>query len=175
MPTGRAVVAAANPDESMTSSYLRLTAEPHARADDLEAIQNAIHRYNMSVVSDWSYCRVVYLLRDDADRIHGGLIGGIWGGWLHVQYLWVADGLRGQGYGTQLLRAAEDEAWEKGCRGVFLETHSFQALPFYQHRGYDIAGELADYPPGHAFYVMRKLLARDGDGAPAPFPDGAAR
>lgn len=143
----------------MTGPYLRLTAEPHARPDDVAAIEHAVTRHNMALANDWSYCRAIYFLRDDADRIHGGLTGGMWGGWLHLAYIWVADGLRHQGYGTTLLAAAEDEARAKGCRGVYVHTYDFQSRPFFEHRGYEVVGEIADYPAGHTFYLMRKLLA----------------
>ena len=70
----------------------------------------------------------------------------------------MAQPLRGQGYGSRLLLAAEEEARTQGCRGVFLSTFSFQARPFYERFGYEVFGELADYPAGHALYFMQKTL-----------------
>jgi GNAT superfamily N-acetyltransferase len=142
----------------MPSSYLRLTAEARPRAEDISSIENAIYRYNMAATNDWAYCRVAYFLRDDADRIHGGVLGGVWGGWMRLEFLWVAEGLRGQGFGTQLLEAAEQQARDKGCRGMILQTHSFQARSFYERFGYEVVGEIPDYPVGHAYYMMRKLF-----------------
>lgn len=66
---------------------------------------------------------------------------------------------RGNGYGKKLLEAAEDEAKSQGCRAVFLSTFSFQARPFYERLGYEVVGELSDYPPDHAYYLMTKTLA----------------
>jgi hypothetical protein len=40
-----------------------------------------------------------------------------------------------------------------------LETHSFQARPFYEKCGYKVFGTLEDYPPGHAKFFLRKRLA----------------
>jgi GNAT superfamily N-acetyltransferase len=86
------------------------------------------------------------------------VFGDVWGRWLELTLLWVAEPLRGKGYGEQLLRAAEEEARMQGCRGVFLSTFSFQAQPFYERFGYEVFGELADYPAGHAYYFMKKTL-----------------
>jgi hypothetical protein len=41
---------------------------------------------------------------------------------------------------------------------VFLSTFSFQARPFYERFGYEVFGELPDYPEGHSLYFMKKML-----------------
>jgi GNAT superfamily N-acetyltransferase len=75
---------------------------------------------------------------------------------LDLSLLWVAEPLRGQGYRRRILQAAEEEARAQGCRGVFLSTFSFQARPFYEKFGYEVFGEIPDYPIGHAFYFLKK-------------------
>lgn len=98
-------------------------------------------------------------VRGDDGEIRGGLLGGTYLGWLQVQVLWLADTVRGQGYGTALMQAAEDEALRRGCPRVLVETLSFQALPFYEKRGYTIFSQLADFPPGGSRYTLTKYLA----------------
>ncbi len=68
----------------------------------------------------------------------GGLLGNIWGGWLHVTHLWVASPERRRGSGTRLLQAAERYAIERGCLAATLETHSYEARPFYEKLGYQV-------------------------------------
>jgi GNAT superfamily N-acetyltransferase len=86
------------------------------------------------------------------------MLGEIWGGWLHVTYLWVAEPARGAGNATRLLQAAEAYAIERGCHGTVLASHSFQARPFYEKRGYEVFGTLEDYPPGHRLFLLKKRL-----------------
>jgi GNAT superfamily N-acetyltransferase len=88
----------------------------------------------------------------------GGLLGFIWGGWLHVSHLWIAAPARRCGNGTRLIRTAELYALERGCRGATLETMSFQARPFYEKLGYEVFAELDGYAQGHAKYFLRKQL-----------------
>lgn len=107
-------------------------------------------------LSDWH--PVGYFLKSRRGEWVGGLTGYIWGGWLHVNLLWVTEALRGQGQGTRLMDAAEDLAAKRGATGVTLETHSFQAPEFYLKRGYTVFGRLDDYPPGHAKLFLRKDL-----------------
>jgi ribosomal protein S18 acetylase RimI-like enzyme len=72
--------------------------------------------------------------------------------------LYVPDLLRGQGFGSRLLRQAEEEASRRGCTGAWLDTFSFQAPDFYRRRGYTVFGAIEDYPPGHRRYFLRKSL-----------------
>jgi len=139
-------------------SKITITSEPHASADDLAAVENQINEFNMRVTGDRDYHLVALFLRDEDQKIVGGIIGHVWGGWLKVAFLWVDEALRGQGYGGQLLQMAEAEARAYGCKNAHLETFSFQARPFYEHHGYQVIGELPDYPPGHTSYFLRKTL-----------------
>lgn len=87
-------------------------------------------------------------LRDAQQCMVGGLFGVTYGGWLHVQYVWVSEALRGHGFGRRLIRAAEGHALARGCHSVWLDTFSFQAPEFYRGLGYEQFGELdwsADY------------------------------
>jgi GNAT superfamily N-acetyltransferase len=97
---------------------------------------------------------------------NGMLAGGFWGAtmfeWLHVGLLFVPESLRGQGVGSALMSTAEDEARKRGCRGAFVDTFSFQAVPFYEKLGYAPFGTLEDYPPGHSQIYFSKRLEPGG-------------
>lgn len=97
-------------------------------------------------------------IKSDDGTIVGGLLGASWWGWLYISVVWVHDDLQGQGFGSQLMQMAEEEARKRNCRSVVLDTHDFQAYPFYQKLGYEIFGELEDFPPGHFRYYLRKRL-----------------
>jgi GNAT superfamily N-acetyltransferase len=131
---------------------LKITSEPHAGKEVISFVREALGRYNVAATRDTFYSPLAILLRDERD----GAFGDVWGGWLELTFLRVAEPLRGQGYGARLLRAAEDEARTQGCRGVFSSTFSFQARPFYERLGYEVFGELPDYPAGHSFHFMKR-------------------
>lgn len=102
-------------------------------------------------------------LRNGQGGIEGGVTGhSVWD-WLYVKYLWVAEACRGGGYGKRLLDAAEREAEQRACCGVWLHTLSFQAPKFYERQGYERFGELEDMPKGHRRLFYRKMLLRYPD------------
>jgi predicted N-acetyltransferase YhbS len=78
--------------------------------------------------------------------------------WLLINWLWVAEPYRKIGIGSRLLLGAEAAARERHCRGVYLDTFTFQAPQFYARHGYREFGRLSDYPPGHARIWLSKAL-----------------
>jgi ribosomal protein S18 acetylase RimI-like enzyme len=131
--------------------------EAPSRADR-KTLERAIDEFNARTVPGRDE-RFAILLHDANGALAGGLNGVIGWEWLFVDNLWVHDELRGQGYGCDLLARAERRAAERGCHSVWLDT--FQALGFYQKRGYSVFGTLEDYPPGQRRYFLRKRLGRD--------------
>jgi GNAT superfamily N-acetyltransferase len=98
----------------------------------------------------------------ESDAIVGGLWGATGYGYLHLDLLFVPEEMRGAGMGSHLINMAEEEAIRRGCRGAWLDTFSFQARTFYEKLGYAVAGELADCPPGHTRFFMKKVFAPAG-------------
>ena len=91
-------------------------------------------------------------------EIQAGTSGYTWGGCCYVANLWVAEAQRRRGLGTALLTAVECYAREKGCRIVFLSTHSFQAPGFYARHGYEPVARIEDHPIGHASIFYAKHM-----------------
>ncbi len=126
---------------------------------DRQTVMNGLFAHNKEQTGDGSYENLTFLVRDAGGEIVGGLLGEVYWGWLHVDVLWVHERLRNDGFGRKLMDMAELEAAERGCHSAFLDTFSFQALSFYLKLGYQIYGELTDFPPGHGRYFLKKSLA----------------
>ena len=99
---------------------------------------------------------LLIVMRDEDDNVVGGLVASTYWSWLDVDHLWVAEAMRGRGLGRRLLRTAEREARARSCSRAKLTTYSFQARAFYEKEGYRVVGALEDYPPGGAYFWMRK-------------------
>jgi len=135
---------------------LDIAAEPNAQ--DARAVREAIYAYNRSKAGDQQYEPLTIFLRDSRGRLVGGLLGSTYWQWLTMDFLWVAEDLRGRGHGRRLLMAAEREALRRGCKHACLDTFSFQSKGFYERLGYVAFGALDDFPGEHTRYFLRKTL-----------------
>ena len=140
---------------------IRVVSDPRASAADVDFVRDGLSLFNVAATGDSYYSPLAIFLRDERDAVLGGAYGHVWGGWLDLSLLWVAEPLRGKGYGRKLLEAAEDEARSQGCRGVLLSTFSFQARPFYERFGYEVIADVPDYPIGHTYHILKKNLQGD--------------
>ena len=122
------------------------------------AIGGGINRYNDQYAGDDNAQHVSFVLQTPDGQAVGGVIGVVYWDWFSLELMWMEEEYRGQGYGHRLLTLAEEEARDRGARHVHLDTFSFQAPAFYEKHGYEIFGELRDFPAGHQRYYMRKDL-----------------
>jgi GNAT superfamily N-acetyltransferase len=141
------------------SSDYTVSLEDNPSEEDLRAVREGLRQFNRLHASDDNYRPLVLFLRGPDGRVAGGLLGETYWGWLHVGDLWLEKGIRRRGFGSKLLDLAEQEALRRGCRRAHLDTMSFQALPFYERRGYQVFGALQDLPPGHSRYFLWKSLS----------------
>jgi GNAT superfamily N-acetyltransferase len=140
----------------MSTYHLEVDTKPTVQ--DGEFLEDQLYDYNVKQTGYDDGQRVTIWVKNHADEIMAGLHGWTWGGSCAIRDLWVHEDLRGQGYGTQLLQAAEQEARRRGCHQVVLESYSFQAPDFYQQHGYEVFAVLEDHPRGHRNYYLRKHL-----------------
>ncbi len=137
----------------------KISVEENPSDEDILCVREGLQQFNRMHVPDDDYRPMALFLRGPEGIIAGGLLGETYWGWLHIGILWLQEAIRRQGFGSRLLAAAEEEAARRGCRGVHLDTMSFQALPFYQKRGYQVFGALDDLPPGHRrIFLFKKLV-----------------
>ena len=137
---------------------VRIVSEPQASPQVREIVNQGIGLFTVAATGDANHSPLASFLKDNRGAVLGGALGNLWGGWLDLSSLWVAEPLRGQGHGTRLLEAAEAEAKRFGCTNVFLTTFSFQAPTFYERLGYEVVADIPDYPTGHTYHVLKKTL-----------------
>jgi GNAT superfamily N-acetyltransferase len=125
---------------------------------DAAELRDAIHEFNFVTTGYRDGRSLSCFLRDAGGALVAGIDGFTWGGYARVDYLWVAESLRGQGVGSRLLHAAEQEARRRGCGTITLDTHSFQAPDFYPARGYVAVGTTDDTPRGYSQTLFQKSL-----------------
>ncbi len=145
-----------------TSDFIEIKGEHELRDELREALRthNRLRNPHLYYNEDGPIIKAhtTYVLCDDTGAVSAGLTADVVWGAMYIDILWVADALRGQGIGTQLMQRAEAAARQMGLNFVWLGTFSFQALGFYEKMGYEIIGQVGNYPPGYAYYTLRKDL-----------------
>jgi GNAT superfamily N-acetyltransferase len=145
-------------DNKPRTMVVQMLIDTNAGLDDAAVVLRGLREFNEVRLGPADEQPVRIVVRDGDGRIVGGLLGHTRWSWLYVGTLWVADSVRGQGWGTKLMNAAEELARSRGCTHVSLDTFEYQARPFYEKLGYKLFGTLEDYPPGYRqFYLTKKL------------------
>lgn len=130
---------------------------------DREFIRKKVIEHNMKQIPDrlkTSVEMVSFILKDEEQKIVGGITGNMFWRHLHIDFLWVDKAVRGKGYGSKLLNKMENFALESGCRFIDLDTFSFQAPEFYKKHGFQVFGVLENHPEGFNQYFLQKRFAK---------------
>jgi ribosomal protein S18 acetylase RimI-like enzyme len=98
------------------------------------------------------------ILKDQNQKILGGLSGVIFYGSLYVDSLWVDETIRGQDWGTKLMKESEKMGREHGVKFINLNTMDWEALPFYQKLGFSIEFIREGYEGNSKMFLLRKNL-----------------
>lgn len=138
---------------------IAVTDEPSDEALDL--IGSGLDQFNLDAAGYADRRTLAVLVTDPASgRVVGGLTGrtslGLW----FVDLFHLPPAYRGNGLGSRVLKAAEDEARRRGCRSGVLYTISFQAPDFYVKQGWAVFGEVPCDPPGTRRIFLSKDLTR---------------
>ncbi|MCJ9672669.1 MULTISPECIES: GNAT family N-acetyltransferase [unclassified Neorhizobium] len=133
-----------------------VTASPSP--EELAVIGEGLTAFNDADVGPSERKALAVLIRDIDDKVIGGLSGYTAWGWLFTQWLFIPDALRGEGMAGKLLSQAEEEARARGCHGAWIDTFSPLARKAYMRQGYEVFGELPEFPKGRTRTFLRKAL-----------------
>ncbi|WNJ18302.1 GNAT family N-acetyltransferase [Pontibacter sp. G13] len=143
---------------------MQLPAIQSCEAEDRQDIIDGINAYNLSHVPAMGEMStpIDLVLKDEEGQVIGGLLGFI-GYWkiLEIKVLWVDEAWRGHGLGSKLMLHAEEMARSQGAKLSTVDTIDFQAEEFYPKLGYQVFGELENFPEGHRRIFFQKRLGED--------------
>ena len=128
----------------------------HASPEEIDIIlEGIIHE---SVKKDMGRMTPFSFFIKEEDRILAGAVGYTMYGMLYTDMLWVHPEFRNLGYGSRLLKAAEELGKNRNCTFSCLVTMSWEALPLYQKLGYYIEYTKEGFNKNTQMYMLRKPL-----------------
>src|SRR5437667_10874907 len=106
---------------------LRISSEPMAPESDAQFVRDGLSLYNVARTGYDHWRPLKLFVRDATGLIRGGLLGHIWGGWLHITDLWLEEFARGAGLSHSLIVTAKPDTHTDGFRKVNRVNHRYQA------------------------------------------------
>ena len=141
----------------MNTNHIMTRSVPSS--EELQFLEDRLYEFNSTQTGQDDGQLFSFFVRNDQQQIVAGLSGWTWAKACEIKALWVHPSWRRNGYGRNLLESAEREARARGCKVILLSSYSFQAPAFYQKCGYELAWQLADFPPGHHNCYLVKRFA----------------
>ncbi len=110
-----------------------------------------------------SKTRGYFVLVDESDKVVGGIGFAefpTFSGCAELQKLYLADEVKGRGYGYKLIRYVEEKMMERGFSASYLETHENLkvALHTYEKSGYTLIERPKDVMHGAMTHFYYKRL-----------------
>jgi len=135
---------------------------------ELKAVLSAgLEAYNTAAIDAGEQRELSVKVVAEDGSVVAGLAGWTWGTCAGISLVWVREDARRQGWGGQLLAAAERVARQRGCQQIIVTSFTFQAPRFYELHGYVETGRVEGLPvAGEADVHLRKQLQPD-DGVSA--------
>src|SRR5437867_12266513 len=104
-----------------------VTIEDRDLGEVASELEKRLTAFNEALAGPLRTKHVVLAVRDEMNRLIAGLTAEIFWNALHIDILWVDEDHRQRGYGSELLRTAEDAGRADSCDVVYLSTFDFQA------------------------------------------------
>jgi len=137
---------------------------------ELKAVLSAgLEAYNTAAIDAGEQRELSVKVVAEDGSVVAGLAGWTWGTCAGISLVWVREDARRQGWGGQLLAAAERVARQHGCQQIIVTSFTFQAPRFYELHGYVETGRVEGLPvAGEADVHLRKQLQPDDGVSAAP-------
>ena len=130
----------------------------NTKSERTHELANLIRAYNRANREPSKSEPLNIYLEDEEGNLVAGMVAETFGNWLEIGYLYVSEDLRRQGIGSKILKMAENESRNRGCKYSFVDTFNFQAPKFYEKHGYKEVFALKKYPYiGERYYYTKEL------------------
>ncbi|MFE6593319.1 GNAT family N-acetyltransferase [Streptomyces sp. NPDC057781] len=133
--------------------------------DDLEQrLDDELTAFNTAAAGGARTEPLTVRVTDESGALVGGLTAWTWSTLASVDMLWVCEEQRQAGWGSRLMRAAEEEAVRRGCTDMIVSTYTFQAPGSYPRLGFRERGRVEGVPHGHEDVYFHKRIGAGGTG-----------
>lgn len=137
---------------------ISIALEQNPDQETKRSIREGLFSANVQSTGDGNVDLVFIVARDVNSIVIGGVVGEAYWGWVHFTTVWVHPDHRRKGIASQMLKSAEEAAARLGYTQAYLDTFTFQTPDLYLRAGYEIFGQLVNFPAGGTRLFMRKTI-----------------
>lgn len=138
---------------------LRVVSDKAPTEQDLEFLSKGIDKDTFNKVGiEKSEENIALFIKDERNKIYGGLRINLYLGCTYIHDLFVAEIIRNRGFATRLIHRAEEVAKENNCSFLALHTHEWQAREFYEKLGFKLKYIESGYKLNSKLYYMVKII-----------------
>ena len=101
-------------------SEYKILVETQPDSKQVNFVDEQLKEFNVDKIGDYRYLPLFLFICDSKNNVVGGLDGFMGLKWFNISTLWIANELRGLGYGKALLKKAEQKAYRHGCLNAYL-------------------------------------------------------
>ncbi|MFX1318348.1 MAG: GNAT family N-acetyltransferase [Promethearchaeota archaeon] len=131
-----------------------------ASEESKKVLHAGLHEYVIEQIGDLEKqnppIQINLVIKNDREKVIGGILTSTVLKALYILKIWMHEDYRRQGYGTELILAAERIAKQKGCISALAMVYSFQTPEFFEKANYEIFGSSEGYPPPTKEYYFKK-------------------
>ena len=148
----------------------RIVSEPRGGAEDATFVRDGLALFNVAVTGDAYYCPLAIFLKDERGAVLGGALGHVWGGWLDLDTLWVAEPFRGQGTerNSSVLPRRRSLSRTPGSRSSWEGVRSSPLSQAHPEVGEDSSSATTSPGPEKVGRPKVRNLSTSSSGAPLP-------
>src|SRR5439155_20186141 len=106
---------------------VRISSEPMAPESDAQFVRDGLSLYNVARTGYDHWRPLKLFVRDATGLTRVGLLGHIWGGWLHITDLWLEESSRAPVLGRSPIMTTDTNACADFFRFAHRVSHPFHA------------------------------------------------
>ncbi|RXJ70422.1 hypothetical protein CS022_23405 [Veronia nyctiphanis] len=122
--------------------------------DDIQKVVDGLMRYGLNEINNEKPTKCALVLKKD-DQVIGGAVCKAHVGQFYLDYLWVSEKYRSNGYGSLLHKNVLEMAKEHKTSCIWVQTLNPRAVLFYKSTGYNEIGVIPNYVEGFNLHHLQ--------------------
>jgi hypothetical protein len=117
-------------EDALTFQICKMPDDSKSAEDGYRAVREGLSRFNKNKTGNMEPPKAIPIfMRDGKNRVVGGVVGYVFAGWLHIEFLWIEESFKNKGNGTKLLKMIENEAVK--CRCKYVDQRALRSMCRY--------------------------------------------